>query len=244
MAGGSLSPVLSQSQLETLAELGEEATAEPGETLYEIGDESYPFIAILEGEVAITNAAGGEIVRHGASGFLGEMNLLTGQTVFLTAVAKKPTRYITVKREALRKLLAEDSSLADLLLATFVSRREGLQEEEGIGIEIVGPRASEETRRIVDWARRARIPHSWIDPESIGAWTAQADGDETADPSGGSPAGWRGAAAAEHGRDLPRARHRPRAGVNARRSTCSSSAVARRVSARPSTGPPRASTRW
>ena len=51
----SVSPVLSQSQLETLAELGVEATAEPGKTLYEIGDESYPFIAILEGEVAITN---------------------------------------------------------------------------------------------------------------------------------------------------------------------------------------------
>ena len=156
MAGGSLSPVLSQSQLETLAELGVEGTAEPGQLLYEIGDESYPFIAILEGEVAITNAAGGEIVRHGPSGFLGEMNLLTGQTVFLNAVAKEPTRYIAVERDVLRKLLAEDSSLADLLLATFVTRREGLQEEEGIGIEIVGPQSSEETRRIVEWARRAR----------------------------------------------------------------------------------------
>src|SRR4051794_36502866 len=175
MAGGSLSPVLSQSQLDTLAELGVEGTAEPGQTLYEIGDESYPFIAILAGEVAITNAAGGEIVRHGASGFLGEMNLLTGQTVYLNAVATEPTRYIAVKRDVLRKLLAEDSSLADLLLATFVSRREGLQEEEGIGIEIVGPQSSEETRRIVEWARRARIPHSWIDPEHSGDPAASRD---------------------------------------------------------------------
>ena len=45
-----------------------------------------PFIAIVEGEVAILDAAGNEIVRHGASKFLGEMNLLSGQTVFLTAV--------------------------------------------------------------------------------------------------------------------------------------------------------------
>ena len=97
------------------------------------------------------------------------MNLLTGQTVFLNAVAVEPTRYIAVEREVLRRLLAEDSSLADLLLATFVNRREGLQEEEGIGIEIVGPqKAPKETRRIVEWARRARIPHSWIDPEHSG----------------------------------------------------------------------------
>ena len=181
MAGAALSPVLSESQLETLAKLGEEGTAEPGETLYEIGDESYPFIAIREGEVAITNAAGREIVRHGASGFLGEMNLLTGQTVFLNAVATQPTRYIAVQREALRKLLAEDSSLADLVLATFVRRREGLQEEEGIGIEIVGPRSSEETRRLVDWARRARIPHTWNDPEDAADGKADLDGHDPAD---------------------------------------------------------------
>jgi len=181
MAGGSLSPVLSQSQLETLAELGEERTAEAGETLYAIGDEIYPFIAILEGEVAITNTAGDEIVRHGASGFLGEMNLLTGQTVFVNAVAVKPTRFIAVERGVFRKLLAEDSSLADLVLATFVNRREGLQEEEGIGIEIVGPRSSEETRRIVEWARRARLPHSWIDTERPGDGDAGLDGHDPAD---------------------------------------------------------------
>ena len=63
--------VLSSSQLETLAEVGEERTAEVGEKLYEIGDESYPFIAILEGEVAIVDRAGEEIVRHGKAGFLG-----------------------------------------------------------------------------------------------------------------------------------------------------------------------------
>ena len=43
--------------------------------LYRVGDTTYPFIAILEGEVAILDAAGNEIVRHGASGFLGELNL-------------------------------------------------------------------------------------------------------------------------------------------------------------------------
>src|SRR5579864_9193702 len=76
------SPALSASQLARLAELGEEHRAEVGEVLYRVGDREYPFIAILEGEVAILDAAGGEIVRHGPSGFLGELNLLSGQTVF------------------------------------------------------------------------------------------------------------------------------------------------------------------
>jgi thioredoxin reductase (NADPH) len=156
--------VLSESQLATLGEHGEERTAEVGQTLFDIGDKSYPFAAILEGEVAVIDAAGREIVRHGPSGFLGEMNLLSGQTVFLTAVVTKSMRYIAVDREKLRQLLFEDGSLSDLLLSAFVERRELLQQRQGIGVEIVGPSDSAETRRLLEFARRLRLPYSWIDP--------------------------------------------------------------------------------
>src|SRR5919204_5619323 len=137
----SSSPKLSTSQLATLAELGEERTAEIGDVLYRIGDQRYPLIAILEGEVAILDPAGNEIVRHGASGFLGEINLLSGQTVFLTALVTKPLRYVAVDRDALRALLFDDGPLSDLVLSTFIARRETLQRVQGIGLEIVGPRS-------------------------------------------------------------------------------------------------------
>jgi thioredoxin reductase (NADPH) len=161
---GPVSRVLSSSQLALLAEHGEQRTAEVGETLFEIGDAVYPFIAILEGEVAVLDSAGREIVRHGASGFLGEVNLLSGQTVFLTAVVTQPMRYIAVDREVLRQLLFEDGSLSDLLLSAFVERRELLQQQQGVGFEIVGSRDSPDTRRLLDYARLQRLPHTWIDP--------------------------------------------------------------------------------
>jgi len=161
---GPVTRVLSSSQLAVLTQHGEERSAAPGETLFEVGDESYPFIAIREGEVAITDGAGREIVRHGASGFLGEMNLLSGQTVFLTAVVTAPLRYIAVDRDTLKQLLFDDSDLSDLLLSAFIERRELLQTEEGIGVEIVGPRDSAETRRLLEFARRQKLPHSWVDP--------------------------------------------------------------------------------
>ncbi len=156
--------VLSKSQLATLGAHGEQRSAAVGETLFQIGDETYPFIAIIDGAVAVLDAAGQEIVRHGASGFLGEMNLLSGQTVFLTAVVVEPIRYIAVDREVLRGLLFEDGSLSDLLLSAFVERREALQQQQGIGVEIVGPHDSEETRRLLEFARRMRLPNSWLDP--------------------------------------------------------------------------------
>jgi thioredoxin reductase (NADPH) len=153
--------LLSPSQLATLAEHGEERTAAVGDVLYRVGDQSYPLIAILKGEVAILDGADNEIIRHSESGFLGEMNLLTGQTVFLTAVVTEPLRYIAVERDALRPLLFDDGPLSDVLLSTFMARREALQRVEGIGLEIVGPHSSASTMRMVAFARANRLPFTW-----------------------------------------------------------------------------------
>ena len=135
------------------------------DVLYRVGDRSYPFIAIIEGEVAIVDAAGNEIVRHGSSKFLGELNLLSGQTAFLSAVVTEPLRYIAVDRDVLRSLLFEDGPLSDLLLSAFIARREALQQVQGVGIEIVGPHSSQATMRMLEFARNYRLPFTWHDPE-------------------------------------------------------------------------------
>src|SRR3954451_24062387 len=142
------SPTLSASQLAMLAERGEERTAAVGDELYAVGDAHYPFIAILEGEVAIVDAGGNEIVRHGARGFLGEHNLLSGQTVFVTAVVTQPLRYIAVERDVMREVLFDDGPLSDLVLSTLIARREALQTVEGLGLQVVGPRSSDATMRM------------------------------------------------------------------------------------------------
>jgi thioredoxin reductase (NADPH) len=163
-----LSPVLSPGQVETLADRGEERTAAEGDFLFRIGDARYPLIVILEGEAAILDGAGNQIARQGPGGFLGELNLMTGQTVYVDGVATKPMRYIAVEREEIRSLLAEDGALADVLLHTFMRRREILQQHEGVGLEVIGPRSSASTRSLIDYARRGRLPHIWRDPERDG----------------------------------------------------------------------------
>src|SRR5262245_53548902 len=164
--------VLSAGQLALLAEHGEERHAEVDDVLFQVGDRRYPLIAIIEGEAAVLDQTGAEIIRHGAFGFLGETNLLSGQTVLFTAVVTERLRYIAVEREELRALLFEDSALSDLLLWTFLARREGLQARDGVGAEIVGPHSSEATRQLVEFARRNRLPFTWLDtdrPEHVEA---------------------------------------------------------------------------
>jgi thioredoxin reductase (NADPH) len=154
-------------QLATLAELGEVRTANVGEVLYRVGDRRYPFIAILQGEVAILDGAGNEIVRHGQSGFLGELSFLSGQTVFVTAVATQPLRYIAVEREPMRSLLFENGPLSDVVLSSFIARRESLQRFQGVGLEIVGPRSSKATMEMLDFARSNRLPFTWRDSDRV-----------------------------------------------------------------------------
>jgi thioredoxin reductase (NADPH) len=172
-----------------LAAVGDEHTAAIGDVLYGVGDATYPFIAIQEGEVAILDAAGNEIISHGPSSFLGELNLLSGQTVFVTAVVTQPLRYVAVERDVLRGLLFEDGPLSDLVLATFISRREALQRVEGVGIEIVGPRSSVATLRLIDVARANRLPLTWHDESPDGGeeppLVRLPGGGELKHPSGG-----------------------------------------------------------
>src|SRR5207342_2506535 len=106
---------------------------------------------------------GNELVKHGPSAFLGELNILSGQTVFVNALVTEPVRYIAVERRALRPLLNEDGLLSDLLLSAFIARREALQSVQGIGLEIVGPHGSEPTMQMLDFARANRLPYTWQD---------------------------------------------------------------------------------
>ena len=131
-------------------------------------------------------------------------------------------RYIAVEREVLRPLLFEDGPLGDLLLSTFIARREALQQRQGIGVEIIGPRSSAATRAMVDYVRRARLPHTWRDPEHDDDPEAggAGRGARARGAAARAAAGRDRAAAAERRRGVAGAGHRASSSARARRSTC------------------------
>ena len=210
------SPMLSASQLATLASLGEERTAGVGDVLYRVGDQRYPFIAILEGEVAILDAAGHEIVRHGPSQVprraepaLGADGLRhRGGHAAAALHRRRPRR---AARAAVRGRAAERPRALDV-------HRAARGAADGRG-----PRPGDRRPALV---RRRRcgcstscaataLPFTWHDE-------APADG---ASAAAGAPAGRRGAARALDGRRC-RARSASAASSRrARRSTCWSSAA-------------------
>jgi thioredoxin reductase (NADPH) len=161
-------PSLTDGQLAALERVGHRRSVEPGTVLYREGDGSGDFYVILEGKVAVLeeSSAGRRVIGvHGPRRFLGELGLLTGQAMFVTAVVREPGEVLVVAGDRLREIVTNDQVLGDLILRAFMLRRSiliGL----GVGMRIIGSRYSPDTRRLRRFAMRNRLPHHWIDLET------------------------------------------------------------------------------
>jgi len=160
-------PRLSEEQIESLAVGGTRRATRPGEILCREGDPTCDFLVILDGLVAVVEGLGaGErvVAVHGPGRFLGELSLLTGQALFLSAVVRDAGQVLAVPVERLRAIVGEDPALGDLILRAYLARRAFLL-EVGAGLRIVGSRFSPDTVRLREFAARNRLPHRWIDLE-------------------------------------------------------------------------------
>src|SRR6266705_2637839 len=161
-------PTLDDSELAVLEALGSRRSVAVGEYLYREGDTTYDFYVILSGAAEIVVRSDGEeriVARHGPGRFLGELNLLTGQRVYLSARIVEPGEVIVVPRAALHHLIATAPTLSDTILAAFLARRSALLSGASAAIRVVGSRYSPESLRVREFLARNGIPHEWLDPD-------------------------------------------------------------------------------
>ena len=126
------SPSLSGSQLETLARVGEERPAEVGDMLYKRRRPPLSADRDHRGRGRGSGAAGSEIIRHGPSGFLGETNLLSGQTVYLTAVVTNRCATSPSTARTSSCCCSRTGRSATCCCRRSLCRREGLQSARGL----------------------------------------------------------------------------------------------------------------
>jgi thioredoxin reductase (NADPH) len=162
---------LTDSMLADVAAVGSERAVERGDVLYRAGDAEPPFIVVLDGEVEVLRNNGETevvVASRGPRDFLGELNMLTGQRVYLTSRVSKSGRVLVVEPDAFRQLMNTKPELSDSIFRAFVARRELLRSGEGAGaIQIIGSRYSPEAMALRAFASRARLPHTWIDVEDV-----------------------------------------------------------------------------
>jgi thioredoxin reductase (NADPH) len=155
---------LSERQIAQLRGLGEFRPTVAGEVLFREGDRGYDFFLIMSGRVRVVDHQAGverELAAGGPGEFIAELNLLTGERLFTTAVVAEPGSVLVVPLDRLQALISRDQALGALILQTAILRRQWLADYK-IGLRIIGSRESAETRRLLEFAARNRIPHTWL----------------------------------------------------------------------------------
>ena len=168
-------PTLREDQIEILRRYGQTKKTNAGDILFRAGDTSNDFIVILDGVVEVIDDFVGEARTIGtflAGRFLGELNMLTGQAMYLTAVVREGGEVLAIPRERLKEVVTEEPNLSDIILKAFLARR-AYMIRTGLGLRIIGSRHSCDAARLREFAARNRLPHVWIeleeDPEAAEA---------------------------------------------------------------------------
>jgi thioredoxin reductase (NADPH) len=177
-------PRLDDDQLARFRMVGDIVKVEPGDILFQEGDESYDFFVVEAGAVTIARGYGSEnrvIAVHEAGRFLGELNLLSGGRAYLTAVVRDAGSVIHVPVRRFMRFLRNQEDLANLIFGAYMARREILIEVGG-GAKVIGSHYSRDSLRLREFLARNRMPYEWVDLE------ADPDSDELLQTLGIEPA--------------------------------------------------------
>jgi len=178
--GATASYHFNEEQFARAAAYGRAEQVAAGEMLFEVGDDDADLI--LVGTASVELVRGDEVVwRSGPGQFVGELNLLTGQTRILSARVASPGLVHRIGPAAFRRLMAQDAELSDLLLRGFLARRQLAAESAAANLEVIGDTGSGAGLALETFLERQAVPHRWIDSASAAGRQALATAGLTPD---------------------------------------------------------------
>ena len=161
-------PQLTSTEIALVRPLATARDYADGETVFRAGQADIDFYIVERGQIEIRNPTDGQrvIVVHEPGQFAGDIDLLTGRPVMVTAVARGNTRVLCVPGSQLRTLLNRVPSLGEKLIVAFTRRRELLARSGVIGLRVVGPARCRDTNTVREFLYKNFVPFTWFDPES------------------------------------------------------------------------------
>ena len=162
-------PAFSEAQLEIARKIGERVAFRPNEVLILQGQKDYPFFLIESGTVRIAekSAAGElEIATHGPGQFTGDVDMLTGRSAVISAIANETVEAIRLCSGKLRKLLNTAPEVSETLLEAFQLRRKLLEASDFVGVRLIGDYNKRETTRLREFFYKNHVPHTFYEATS------------------------------------------------------------------------------
>src|SRR5580693_2347256 len=169
---GAASPRLGDELFARLLSYGTPQETHPGDVLFRPGDEDVDLIVVDRGSVEVVRTETADVAAEtvaavDAGGFVGELNLLTGQNVYLLCRVRSAGTVYRVPPERLRQLMANDVELSDIVFKALIARRELLQRSTAaLAVEIVGTDRSAAALALRTYAARQRLIHLWFDADT------------------------------------------------------------------------------
>lgn len=161
-------PRLTAAELAVLKPLATAQDYADGEVVFRAGQADIDWFVVESGRIDILNPTDGNrvLVTHDPGQFSGDIDLLTGRPVIVTAVARGPSRIWRVPGSHLRALLNRVPSLGEKLIVAFTRRRELLAQSGVFGLRVVGPGRCRDTNTVREFLYKNFVPFTWFDPET------------------------------------------------------------------------------
>jgi thioredoxin reductase (NADPH) len=161
-------PQLTAAEIAILKPLATAHDYADGETVFRAGQSDIDFCVVESGKLDIINPGDGNqvIVTHEPGQFSGDIDLLTGRPVNVTAVARGQSRIWRMPGSQLRALLNRVPSLGEKLIVAFTQRRDLLSHIALFGLRVVGPGKCRDTNTVREFLYKNFVPFTWFDPET------------------------------------------------------------------------------
>jgi thioredoxin reductase (NADPH) len=160
-------PRLTSSELALVQHLATPCDYADGDTIFRAGQAEVDLYIVESGQIEIRNPTDGQhIATHGPGQFSGDIDLLTGRPVIVTAVAQGATRLLRVLHSQLRALLNRVPTFGEKLIAAFTRRRELLSGLGTLGLRVVGPGRCRDTNTVREFLYKSFVPFTWVDTET------------------------------------------------------------------------------
>ena len=161
-------PRLTVAELAVVKPLGTARDYADGETIFRAGQADIDLYFVESGRIEIQHPRDHDrvIVVHETGQFSGDIDLLTGRPVMVTAVARGKTRLLRIPGSHFRTLLNRVPSFGDKLITAFTRRRELLSHFGTLGLRVVGPGRCRDTSTVREFLYKNFVPFTWFDTET------------------------------------------------------------------------------
>ena len=157
-------PELEDKVAQQLRDAGEHRSLAEGEMVFEAGQVMPDFVFFDSGTIDIVDPADDRvIVSMLAPDFIGDLGWLMGQRTALAARTREASEVWVIKNERLPGLIATVPEISDVIVSMFAARRRLTTEWGEGGGAIIGREDDSATVRLLEFVKRNKIPHRFVD---------------------------------------------------------------------------------